>query len=150
MYYFAYGSNLSHKQMRKRCPDAQPKLTAILPDHKLVFAGRSQTWPNGGVASIEPSEGVDVAGAVYEVSQKCLDSLDAWEGYPDTYRRNNVTVFTESGDPLEAITYVRVMQSDERQPSREYLDIIREGYKDWGIAPGQRSGRRLQRRQLTI
>jgi len=39
MYYFAYGSNLSHKLMRERCPDAKPNFTATLPDHKLIFAG---------------------------------------------------------------------------------------------------------------
>jgi gamma-glutamylcyclotransferase (GGCT)/AIG2-like uncharacterized protein YtfP len=150
MYYFAYGSNLSHEQMRKRCPDAQPKLTATLPDHKLIFAGRSQTWPNGGVASIKPSRREEVVGAVYEISVKCLKALDRWEGWPTVYEHKRVTVFTESGDPLEAITYVRVMQSDERRPSREYLDTIREGYKDWGIVSDSRSRKRLQRRQLTI
>jgi gamma-glutamylcyclotransferase (GGCT)/AIG2-like uncharacterized protein YtfP len=133
MYYFAYGSNLSHKQMKERCPDARPKSAATLHDHELIFAGRSQKWPDGGLASIAPSEGERVVGAIYDVSQKCLDSLDIFEGYPDTYKRKNVIVFTESGDPLEAITYVMVRQSDERQPSREYLDTIREGYKDWGL-----------------
>jgi gamma-glutamylcyclotransferase (GGCT)/AIG2-like uncharacterized protein YtfP len=136
--------------MKQRCPDARPKSTATLPDHKLIFAGRSQKWPGGGVASVKPSSGEEVVGAIYDVSQKCLDSLDIFEGYPDTYKRRNVTVFTESGDPLEATTYVKVRQSDERQPSREYLDTIREGYKDWGIASDYRTGRRLQGRQLAI
>jgi len=33
MYYFAYGSNLNRKQMLERCPDAQPKFTASLPNY---------------------------------------------------------------------------------------------------------------------
>ena len=133
MYYFAYGSNLSHKLMLKRCPDAKPKFKATLPDHKLIYAGRSRRWQNGGVASIKPSKGEKVVGGIYAISQECLDSLDIHEGYPDTYQRKNVTVFSESGDSVEAITYVMVRQSDETKPSQKYLDIIREGYKHWRI-----------------
>jgi gamma-glutamylcyclotransferase (GGCT)/AIG2-like uncharacterized protein YtfP len=81
MYYFAYGSNLSHKQMLKRCPDAKPKFKATLPDHKLIFAGRSRRW-NGGVASIKPAKGEEVVGAIYEISEQCLSSLDIYEGCP--------------------------------------------------------------------
>jgi gamma-glutamylcyclotransferase len=133
MYYLAYGSNLSHKLMLKRCPDAKPKFKATLPDHKLIFAGWSRRWQNGGVASIKPSKGEKVVGGIYAISQECLDSLDIYEGYPDTYKYKNVTVFTESSEPVEVITYVKVNQSDETQPTREYLDIIQEGYADWGI-----------------
>ena len=133
MYYFAYGSNLSRKQMLKRCPDAKPKFKATLADHKLIFAGRSQKWSNGGVASIKPSKGEKVVGAIYEISTECLSSLDRCEDCPTTYRHQNVTVFTEFGESVEAITYVKVNQSDETQPTQEYLDVIQEGYKDWGI-----------------
>jgi gamma-glutamylcyclotransferase len=136
MYYFAYGSNLSHKLMLKRCPDAKLKFKAILPDHKLIFAGRSRRWQNGGVASIKPSKGEKVVGGIYAISQECLASLDIFEDYPDTYKHKNVTVFTESGDSVDVITYVKVRQSDETQPSREYLDIIQAGYKDWRIVRG--------------
>jgi len=59
--------------------------------------------------------------------------LDIYEGYPDNYMHKHVNVLTESGDSVEAITYVKVEQSDEIQPAREYMDTIQEGYKDWGI-----------------
>jgi len=73
-------------------------------------------------------------GAIYEISAECLKSLDICEGYPTNYTHMNVTVFKESGDAVEAITYVKVSQLDETQPAQEYLDIIKQGYKDWGIA----------------
>jgi gamma-glutamylcyclotransferase len=44
MYYFAYGSNLSLKQMAERCPEAKPKFTAILPNYKVIFTGWSRKW----------------------------------------------------------------------------------------------------------
>jgi gamma-glutamylcyclotransferase (GGCT)/AIG2-like uncharacterized protein YtfP len=134
MYYFAYGSNLNRKQMLRRCPDAKPKFKATLPDHKLIFAGRSQRWSDGGVASVTPCLGEKVVGAVYEISEECLASLDRYEGYPDLYDRITVTVAAESDKPVEAMTYIMVRQSDETQPSQEYLDAIRDGYEDWGIA----------------
>jgi len=132
MYYFAYASNLSRKQMSERCPDAQPKFVATLPNHKLIFAGWSRKW-HGGVASIKPFKGEKVIGAIYEISERCLRSLDKYEGYPTTYARMNIIVFTDLGDPVEAVTYVKVEQSEETQPLQQYLAIIQQGYKDWGI-----------------
>ena len=132
MFYFAYGSNLSHKQMLQRCPDSKPRFKATLPNYKLIFAGWSRKW-HGGVASIKPFAGSKVSGAVYEISEKDLSSLDKCEGYPKDYDRLNVLVTTEDGDPIKAITYIKQEQSEERQPSPDYLAVIRQGYKDWGI-----------------
>jgi len=132
MYYFAYGSNLNRKQMLERCPDAQPKFTASLPNYKLIFTGWSRRW-HGGVASIKPSKGEKVIGSVYEISNKCLAALDKHEGYPTVYQRMNIFVFTDLGDPVEAITYTKLEQSLETPPAPEYLASIQEGYKDWGI-----------------
>ena len=133
MYYFAYASDLSRKQMLERCPDAQPRFTATLPNHRLVFVGWSREW-HGGVASIKLCKGKRVAGAIYEISQRCLNTLDKHEGYPAIYNRKNIVVFTDLDDPVEAITYVKVEQSEETRPSQEYLAIIQQGYKDWELA----------------
>ncbi|MBL7124647.1 MAG: gamma-glutamylcyclotransferase [Dehalococcoidales bacterium] len=132
MYYFAYASNLSRKQMSERCPDAQPKFVATLPNYKLIFAGWSRKW-HGGVASIKPFRGERVIGAIYELSERGLRQLDKYEGYPDIYTRVNVIVTDGFGNRMEAVTYVKVEQSEETQPSKEYLAIIQQGYKDWGI-----------------
>jgi hypothetical protein len=62
-----------------------------------------------------------------------LRSLDKHEGYPTVYDRRDVVVITKDGVPIEAVTYVKREQSEETQPSQEYLDILRQGYKDWAI-----------------
>jgi gamma-glutamylcyclotransferase (GGCT)/AIG2-like uncharacterized protein YtfP len=129
MHYFAYGSNLSRKQMLERCPDSKPEFTATLPNYKLVFAGWSRQW-RGGVASIRPFRGEKVLGAVYEVSEQCLRRLDKYES---SYDRLNVTVFNEDGEPIQAITYIKAGQSEETKPSAEYVSIIQQGYRDWEI-----------------
>ena len=132
MFYFAYGSNLSHKQMLQRCPGSKPKYKATLSNYKLIFAGWSREW-RGGTASIKPFAGSKVTGAVYEIPEKDLKSLDKYEGYPTVYERLTVIVNTEDDDPVKAITYIMREQSEEKKTSPEYLAVIRQGYKDWSI-----------------
>ena len=132
MYYFAYGSNLDRKQMLERCPESKPKFTATLNNYQLVFVGWSRQW-RGGVASIKPFRGEKVLGAIYEVSDRDLRRLDSYEGYPRSSNRLNVTVFDEDGEPIQAITYIKAGQSEETQPSPEYLSVIQQGYRDWRI-----------------
>jgi len=132
MYYFAYGSYLNKKLMLERCPDSKPMFTASLHNYKLVFVGWSRQW-RGGLVSIRPFRGERVLGAIYEVSDRDLRRLDSYQGYPNNYTRLNVTVFDEDGEPIKAITYIKSGQSDEAQPSKEYLAPIQHGYRDWGI-----------------
>ena len=72
-------------------------------------------------------------GAIYEVSEQCLRRLDRYEGYPDVKDHLNATVFNEDGEPIQAITYIKAGQAEEAAPSAEYLSIIQQGYRDWGI-----------------
>lgn len=132
MYFFAYGPELNRKQMQERCPDSKPKFSATLPNYKLVFVGWSRQW-RGGVASIKPFRGQRVLGGIYEISEKDRQRLDSYEGYPRNANQLNVTVFREVGEPVQAITYIKVDQSEETQPSREYLSLIEQGYREWGI-----------------
>jgi len=118
--------------MLERCPDSKPMFIATLHNYKLVFVGWSRQW-RGGVASIKPFRGEKVLGAIYEVSDRDLRRLDSYEGHPGSYNRLNVTVFDEDGERIEAITYIKAVQSEEIQPSEEYLAVIQQGYKDWRI-----------------
>ncbi|MFC2002483.1 gamma-glutamylcyclotransferase family protein [Chloroflexota bacterium] len=130
MNYFAYGSNLDKKQMLERCPDSKPMFIATLPNYQVVFAGWSRKW-RGGVASIKAFRGVKVLGAIYEVTEECLRRLDKYEA---NCNRLKVTVFDEDGNPLEVVTYIKAGQIEETPPSKEYLAVIQQGYRDWGLA----------------
>ena len=132
MYYFAYASNLSQKRMLERCPDCKPKFTATLHNYKLIFTGWSRQW-HGGVATIRASQGSRVMGGVYEISERCLRSLDEQEGYPTIYDRINVSVATKNAGLVKAVTYIRREQSEETQPSKEYLAVISQGYQEWRL-----------------
>ncbi len=132
MYYFAYGSNLNKKQMQGRCPDSKPEFTATLPNYKLVFVGWSRQW-RGGTANLRYFRGAKVLGGIYEISERDLRQLDSYEGYPRNANRLNVTVFNEDGEAIQAMTYIKAGQQEESKPSPEYLSIVQQGYKDWGI-----------------
>jgi gamma-glutamylcyclotransferase (GGCT)/AIG2-like uncharacterized protein YtfP len=132
VYYFAYGSNLNKKQMQERCPESKPLFIATLPNYKLVFTGWSRQF-RGGIAGIRPFRGEKVLGALYELSEKDLRRLDSYEGYPNNSNRLNVTVFDEDNEPVQATTYIKPEQSEEIQPSKEYLTLIQQGCRDWGI-----------------
>jgi gamma-glutamylcyclotransferase (GGCT)/AIG2-like uncharacterized protein YtfP len=129
LYYFAYGSNLNRKQLLARCPDSQPAFVATLPNYKLAFVSWSRQW-RSSVASIKPFRGERVLGAVYQVSETCLRRLDKDQS---GYNRLKVTVFDEDCQPLEAITYIKAGQQQETRPSKEYVAIIQQGYRDWEI-----------------
>ena len=129
MYYFAYASNLNRKQMLERCPVSKPLFVATLPNYKLVFVGWSRQR-RGGVATIKPFRGEKVLGGIYAVTEECLRRLDKDEV---GYDRFKVTVFDEDGGQVEAVTYIKAGQLEETQPSKEYLAIVQQGYRDWRI-----------------
>ncbi len=72
-------------------------------------------------------------GGVYEIDAACLRALDRYEGYPTEYDRMNVIVFNDLGDAVEAVTYYKKGRDPENPPSQEYLALMREGYRDWGL-----------------
>ncbi len=105
---------------------------ATLPNYKLVFAGWSRQR-RGGTATIVLSRGDKVLGAIYEVSERDLRRLDSYEDCPRNYNRLNVTVFDEDNNPVEAVTYIKTGRLEETQPSKDYLAVIQQGYRDWAI-----------------
>ncbi len=129
--YFAYGSNLNKAQMRHRCRDAVPLTTARLPGWRLVFRGRPG---KAGVASIEPCPHTQVMGALWELSDRDLASLDRYEGYPGFYGRKEVEVQTPQG-PVVALAYLLRPGYGPAMPHPEYFEGILRGYRDWGLDP---------------
>ncbi|ADJ26689.1 conserved hypothetical protein [Dehalogenimonas lykanthroporepellens BL-DC-9] len=130
--FFAYGAALNRRQTTRQCPACRPKVTAELPHYQIVFTGWSRVY-RGATASLRPFRGARVKGGVYEVPETALKKLDAAESFPAQSVKMNVTVFTEAGEQLECFTYVPAHQSAEGKPAPEYLALIQQGYRDWGL-----------------
>jgi gamma-glutamylcyclotransferase len=132
VYYFAYASNLNQKQMKERCPQARPVSAVTLHHYRLVFSDWSRKW-RGGVATIQPFRGEKVPGAIYELSEEDMRRLDRYEDCPAKFSRITVKVNNDFGELIEAVTYIRSGRAEENKPSKEYLAVIQQGYRDWGI-----------------
>ncbi len=63
MLYFAYGSNLNHFQMKRRCKDSVFLKKYELKDYRLNFRSKYRA------ADIEPKKNSIVPGALFEISK---------------------------------------------------------------------------------
>jgi hypothetical protein len=116
--YFAYGANINIESMSYRCPYAEPVRTLMLRDWELVFYNH---------ANIEHKKGAVVPGVLWDVTEYCEESLDAFEGFPLYYTKR-----TWEQDGIEFFFY-EMGEFRNGTPSTSYLDNIQEGYNQWGI-----------------
>lgn len=122
--YFAYGSNLCVQQMAQRCPDAADPRPATLADHDWLINER-------GVATVERFTGARVHGVVWQLSDHDLATLDSAEGVPVRYRRDELTVDTDSG-PTTAWVYID-HRVEAGPPRPGYLERILDGARHHGL-----------------
>ena len=143
--YFAYGSNMSHDQICARCPSHKFICAAELPGYKLAFT-RYSPKRECGVADIVPAPGQSVWGAVFDLSGEDLAALDRHEGAhltPPAYVRVQVRVAAADGCSLDAITFeVLDKAASEHAPSGEYLGLILDGARKWGLPQAYREALR--------
>ena len=119
MLYFAYGSNLHHRQMKRRCKDSRFIKKIILKNYMLAFRGKY------GVADIEKKKGNKVHGALYHISQTDNKRLDIYEEYPKEYTKMFFKL-----NKQKIMTYIMPKKTKNVNPTKRYLDIIKQGYKD--------------------
>jgi len=131
--YFAYGSNLSVRQMRARCATARVDARAVLRNHALAFGGFSERW-GGPVATLLPVRGAEVEGLLYVLQPADLRSLDRHEGHPFVYERVKLPVTDEHGRRRRAEVYVqrRAILGGFSPPPR-YARVLRRAYKRFGF-----------------
>ena len=122
--YFAYGSNLCVLQMARRCPGATDPRPATLADHDWLINER-------GVATVEPFDGSQVHGVLWQLDDHDLATLDSAEGVPVRYRRDRLIVETDSG-PAEAWVYID-HRVDRGPPRPGYLERIIDGAVHHGL-----------------
>ena len=119
IYYFAYGSNLHHLQMKKRCRNCQFIKKMILRNYDLTFRSKY------GVADIEKKSGKKVYGALYQISKASEKRLDIYEEYPELYKKMYFKY-----QKKRIMTYIMPKKTKLVQPTKRYINIIKQGYKD--------------------
>ena len=118
-YYFAYGSNLHHLQMKRRCPNCRFVKKIILHNYSLTFRSKY------GAADIEKKMGGKVYGGLYVISKSAERRLDIYEEYPALYKK----MFFLNGNK-KVMTYIMVKKTKLVPPTTKYLNVIKQGYKD--------------------
>ena len=127
--YVAYGSNLSVRQMDRRCTEAKVVGKAILHDWKLVFKLH---------ATIEPSKDESVPVLIWEISERDERHLDVYEGYPSYYFKRDLelTMTDLNGRNPRTVTAMVYIMADGhkvRMPMKGYVDVLAEGYERFGF-----------------
>ena len=119
MLYFAYGSNLNHFQMKRRCKDSFFLKKYELKGYRLNFRSKYRA------ADIEKKKNSIVPGALFEISKSDEKKLDVYEDFPILYTKMYFKYFNK-----RVMTYLMVKKTKFRYPTERYLNIIKQGYKD--------------------
>ena len=119
MLYFAYGSNLHHFPMKRRCKDSTFIKKINLKDFRLTFRSKYRA------ADIEPKKNSIVPGGLFEISKSDEKKLDVYEDFPILYKKY---YFLYEGKKV--MTYTMTKKTSFRFPTERYLNVIKHGYKD--------------------
>jgi gamma-glutamylcyclotransferase (GGCT)/AIG2-like uncharacterized protein YtfP len=129
-YYFSFGSNMDHEQMKKRTPFAEYVGVGHIPDYDLVF-NRKGSYRPGGVASVVPKNGMNAYGVVWAISLDELKEMDKIED-PQAYERIQKTVVKEDGTEMVCHVYVAFPQGD-MEADQPYLELIIKAAESAGL-----------------
>ena len=119
MLYFAYGSNLNHFQMKRRCKDSIFLKKYELKGFRLNFRSKYRA------ADIEKKNNSLVPGALFEISKSDEKKLDIYEDYPILYKKYYFLYYGK-----RVMTYTMVQKSSFKFPTERYLNIVKRGYED--------------------
>lgn len=141
--YFAYGSNLLANRIHVNNPTAVRAGTGKLDNYRLDFIRFAKYW-KGAIATIVPTTGEVVWGAIWEISMDDLPKLDRQEGVASgAYIPLSVDVILPDGKRKLCRTYQQTATPEkrvnltllpmERRPSWIYLKTIIKGAAESGL-----------------
>ena len=119
MLYFAYGSNLHHFQMKRRCKNSIFLKKINLLNFKLTFRSKYRA------ADIEYKKNSIVPGGLFVISKSDEIKLDVYEDFPVLYKKYYFHYYGK-----KVMTYTMVKKSPFTFPTERYLNIVKHGYKD--------------------
>ena len=119
MLYFAYGSNLNHFQMKRRCKDSKFIKKINLKNFNLTFRSKYRA------ADIEKKINSLVPGGLFEISKSDEKKLDLYEDYPILYKKSFFILNNK-----KVMFYEMVNKTLFMYPTERYLNVIKKGYKD--------------------
>ena len=122
MLYFAYGSNLHHLQMKRRCKDSKYLKNIKLKNFNLTFRSKYRA------ADIEPKKNSKVPGGLFIISKNDEKKLDVYEDFPNLYKKYYFAYYRK-----KVMTYIMTKKTPFTYPTNRYLNIVKRGYKDCNL-----------------
>ena len=119
MLYFAYGSNLNHFQMKRRCKDSIFLKKYELKGFRLNFRSKYRA------ADIEKKKNSKTVGGLFEISKSDEKKLDVYEDFPILYTKMYFKYYNK-----KVMTYIMIKKTKFRYPTEKYLNVIKQGYRD--------------------
>lgn len=127
-YYWAYGSNLSIAQMRRRCPRAVKVRRMFARSVRLAFRGGAD------VDVIVNRPDLICPGGLWRITAECEKELDRCEGVSNgTYARWFFDA--EIDGKTESVLFYKKISNGLMAPRDAYYRTILDGYKDFNLDP---------------
>lgn len=132
--YFAYGSNLCFRRMRRRASSASRTVAVTLPGYALSWSKKGVDGSGKCTIAVSPRAAIGVHGVLYRLPVEEKAELDILEGLGTGYDEARVTVETAAG-PREATTYVAASThvDDSLLPYSWYRDLVAAGALEAGL-----------------
>ena len=103
--YFAYGSNMSSRRLKKRVESANVISTGILEKYKLKFHKISEDGSGKCDAYFTNVLNDKINGVIYSIHEKDLDKLDIFEARGHGYEKKPVVIKRFNSNKVKAFTY---------------------------------------------
>jgi gamma-glutamylcyclotransferase len=133
-WYFAYGSNMNparlvDDRLRPKGVALGRRVGGRLDGWRLTFDKIARAPKGAGAGNIVVANGGVVHGTLNELPPAGFGVLDIWEGVAGGHyeRRTLPVVRADTGETVEAITYVALLVGEGLRPTRDYLGHLLAG-----------------------
>ena len=132
--YFAYGSNMDEQHMLRRVPGARVIGPGRLDGFGVAFNVYSTEW-EGGATNLELDEASHVWGLLWDIPADEVHGLDAFQGHPTFFRREDVVVNGPQGQVIAWTYRVAHQEGTYVRPTDNYLHNLQAAIRVHGLPP---------------
>jgi len=133
MYYFAYGSNMSTRRLKRRLSLVRPVSVATLPRHRLCWHKQGRDGSGKCDAAHADDDALAVMGVLYEMAPDERPLLDRIEGVGAGYEVIHVRLTLCSGEFVQAFTYQATQIDTTALPFLWYKTHVLQGAYEHGL-----------------
>lgn len=133
MLYFAYGSNMSIRRIRKRVPSAKFISVCRLKEHQLCFHKKSKDGSSKCDAKYTKNPSHCVFAVLFKIANSEKAELDSAEGLNRGYDEKTVTVIDSNNKSIKAVTYYATEIDPSLKPYCWYKEHVLHGAREHGL-----------------